>query len=333
MLNKIKKISKIPKSFIAFTLGFILALLVGFFVLFFIFFDLKNNLIASVQSAFVKENNNLKLNVNENSPEANLHFEALLRPLSFPIQKTDVALPQLSAKSAILEDFSSGRILFEKNINQKLQIGSLTKLISAIVALENFDINKTVKLTASDVAFKGSVLRFFAGEQYSVESLLKFALIESNNNAIYAIANLMGIDEFVEKMNSVARRIGLKNTNFQNPIGLDNENNYSTASDMAILLNHLNQFPLIKTILAQKSVDIYSLEKRKVIVRNSNRLVDETDIIAAKTGTTEKAGQNYAAFVRAPDNRELILIILNSQDRYQDAKNLLNWLKNGFLWQ
>jgi D-alanyl-D-alanine carboxypeptidase len=333
MLKRIKKIaSEIPVHILVFFSGFLTALL--FIVLLAAVF--AENLDFKEKNINSQDHHQSEIDVSQDLNYDNLaisHLEASLSPQGLPIPKTDVLPPQLTAQAALIIDFNQGRVLFEKNSNLKLQIGSLTKLASAIVALENLSLDTVIKLKEQDVSFYGSVLRFFAGEQYLVESLLKFALIESNNNAIYAIANFIGKDEFVAKMNQLAQRIGLKNTSFQNPAGLDNENNYSTAYDIALLLNYTNNFPLIKNILALQSASIYSLDKRKITIKNTNQLINNQDIIAAKTGTTEKAGQNYAAFVRAPDQRELVIVILNAKDRYKDVKNLLSWLKDGFVWE
>lgn len=329
MLKTIKKnLNKIPVHFFALAIGFAIPIFFLFIFSFFLSLNLKGSLIASVQSAFSKNDNS-----SQNYTESGSLFESLLKPASLPILRTDVETPAISAKSAIIMDFNTGRILFEKDSSQKLQIGSLTKLASTVIALENLDLKNVITLTADDISFKGSLLRFYAGEQYSIESLLKFALIESNNNAIYAIASSLGIELFVKKMNEFAQRLGMINTSFQNPIGLDNEENYSTADDIAILLNNISRYPLIKDILTQKSIEIRSKNNRKILISNINRLIDDPDVIFGKTGTTQKALQNYAALIRAPDNRELVLVILNSQNRYKDAQNLISWLKEGFVWQ
>lgn len=330
MLRKIKKkINKIPIYAVALALGFFIPIIFILTLSFFLNSNFKSPIIASVQSAS-SGNNYIS---DDNYQETNSLFESLLKPVSFPILRTDIKLPNIGAKSAVIMDFNSGRVLYEKNPSHKYQIGSLNKLASALVVVENLDLNNIIKLTANDVSFKGSLLRFYAAEQYSVESLLKFALIESNNNAIFALANSLGIELFVKKMNELASRLGMTETAFENPIGLDSEGNYSTTNDMAILLNYINRYPLIRNILSEKSAQIKSNNGRKILISNSNRLIDNPDVIFGKTGTTQKALQNYAAVVKAPDGRELAMIILNSQDRYKDAEILITWLKEGFVWQ
>lgn len=329
MLQKIRnQIKKNSTEVIAFILGFSLSALIFGGFGYSLMLSAKKYFASSVQGAITtddKQDNNFKY--------IQSHFESLLKVASFPIQKADVKLPEISAKAAFIIDFNKGRVLFEKNPDTKLPIGSLTKLASAIVAVENFDLKTFVKLTKADVTFKGSMLRFMENEEYSIESLLKFALIESNNNAIYAIANLMGIDIFTEKMNHLAKTIGLNNTHFQNPAGLDHENNYSTAKDISTLLGYINKFPLIKEILTQKSAQIFSSAKRKIKIVSTNQLIDDPHIIAAKTGTTEKAGQNFAAFIKIFNQNEFVLVILGSQDRYKDTQNLIKWLEEGFIWE
>ncbi len=330
MLNTTKKkINNISIYFVALLLGFCVPIL---FILA-IFFLLTDN--ASDSSAVAIENVLAKNVQNNNALNENLSFEleSFLKPISFPILKTDTLVPTLSAKSAIVIDFNTSRIFFKKNPQLKLQIGSLTKLMAALVILDNIDLQTIIQLTQDDVAYKGSFLRFYAGERYSVETLLKFALIESNNNAIYAIAHHFGIENFVEKMNETAKRLKMDNTHFQNPIGLDDEKNYSTAEDLATLLHFISNQPVIKKILSIKEIELSSLAQRKILIKNTNQLIDNPDIVFGKTGTTQKALQNYAAIIKVPDNRELILVVLNSQNRYADTENLISYLKDGFIWQ
>ena len=148
--------------------------------------------------------------------------------------------PSVSAKAAIVYDGTYGRVLYEKNANARMLIASTTKIMTALVALEQCDLNDTVKVTAEMANVEGSSMYLQAGETYTLRELLYGLILASGNDAATAIAlhTAGSIQGFAERMNQKARELGLENTHFENPHGLDGAAHYSTALDMARLMDY-----------------------------------------------------------------------------------------------
>lgn len=157
-----------------------------------------------------------------------------------------------NAKSGILIETTTGKILYEKNINEKLSIASLTKLMGILITMESLESGK-IKLDDKVIVSKnassmgGSQIWLEVGEEITINDLIKGVMMSSANDAIVALAEYIGGSEsnFVKMMNSKAKELGLKNTNFVNPTGLDEKNNYSTAYDLSIITTNLLKYPKI----------------------------------------------------------------------------------------
>ena len=151
-----------------------------------------------------------------------------------------------NAKSALLIENSTGKVLFEKNANEKVAIASLTKMMSQIIILENIESgnlswDEIVKVSANAAGYGGTQIYLQPGEEMSVRDLFKGVSMASANDAVVALAERIAGTEadFVKMMMEKAKELGLKNTNFVNPTGLDEEGHYSTASDLAVIAREL----------------------------------------------------------------------------------------------
>ena len=156
-----------------------------------------------------------------------------------PIRDQNFLGVKIEAQAAVVIDLTSGEVLFEKNSQQKLPIASLTKIMTVLVALEKSSLNLaevvTITKEASQMKYAGSDINLLANEKITVHNLIRGALISSGNDAAVALAEYVGgdINNFVKLMNNRADSLNLKNTRFANPHGLDEENNYSSAFDLA----------------------------------------------------------------------------------------------------
>lgn len=269
---------------------------------------------------------------------------------SKPYQNKNAPVLDLAAKSAIsilLKDNNQEKILFEKDANQKLAIASLTKLMTALIVLENYDLTKEIKITKEAISQEGNLGKLELNRVYSVQYLLYPLLMESSNDAAFALFNDyedMNREKFVGLMNETAQKLNLKNTHFFNPTGLEPEEdkyaadlNYSTVADLVKLAEELLKKPLIWQILSMPTYNSYGPE-----LKNTNELIfDEsfsaqTKIIGAKTGYTEKAGGCILLVSRAPKNKGyLISVILgtaNNNERFNQMKKLIEWLNSAYKW-
>lgn len=247
---------------------------------------------------------------------------------------------ELNAKSAILVDSLSGKVLYENNAKERLAPASMTKLASMLMVFESIDSGKlklTDKVTISEDAANmgGSQVFLQAGEVYSVHDLLKSVAIASGNDAIYALAEKVGgtLEEFVNLMNKRLKEIGANDTNFVNPHGLDADGHYSTAYDMALIARELLKHD---KILEYTSIYEDYLEKNdgsRVWLVNTNRLVRFYEgVDGLKTGYTKTAGYCLTATAKK-DNFRLISVVMGeetSENRSSDTVKMLNYGFNSF---
>ncbi|RDI41286.1 D-alanyl-D-alanine carboxypeptidase [Falsibacillus pallidus] len=236
----------------------------------------------------------------------------------------------VSARGAVLIDQDTGRILYEKNANQKMRIASITKIMTAILAIESGEMNQDVKVSKKAVYTEGSSLYLKEGEKVKLEDLVYGLMLRSGNDAAVAIAEHVGgsLDGFVYLMNKKAEEIGMKNTHFANPHGLDDhENHYSTAYDMAILMKYAMHNPEFKKISGTKvyHADDPDSEWERTW-RNKNRLLTEKYeyCTGGKTGFTKRAKRTLVT-TAAKDGQHLIAVTLNAPDDWNDHITMYNY--------
>ena len=245
-----------------------------------------------------------------------------------------------TAKSAILVDNATGKVLFEKNADERLAPASMTKLGSMLLIMEAIDSGKIsvddeVTISEEAASMGGSQVFLEAGEVYKVHDLLKGVAIASGNDAVVALAEKIAgsQSEFVDAMNKRFKEIGATNTNFVNAHGLDTENHYSTARDMAIIARELLKH---ESILEYTSIYEEYLEKNdgtKTWLVNTNKLVRfYNGVDGLKTGFTENAGYCLTATAKK-DNFRLISVVMgedSTENRSSDTVKMLNYGFNTF---
>ena len=241
-----------------------------------------------------------------------------------------------NAKSGILIEANSGKIIFEKNIDERLSVASMTKMVAQIIILEeiekgniSFDDVVTVSLNASKMG--GSQIYLSSGEKITVRDLMKGISVASGNDATVAMAEYISgsEEEFVKKMNNKVKELGLKNTHFVNSTGLDEKNHYSSSYDMAVIARELvNNHPSILEFSSIYEDYLREDTNNKFWLVNTNKLIrfyDGAD--GLKTGHTDDAGYCLAATAKRGDLR-LIAIVLGEDDsktRNNEAMELLDY--------
>lgn len=245
-----------------------------------------------------------------------------------------------NGKSAILVDNLSGKVLYEKNADEKLAPASMTKLASMLMvmeAIDNGNLKFEDKVTISEEAANmgGSQVFLQAGEVYTVYDLLKSVAIASGNDAVVALAEKIGGSQsgFIDMLNKRLKEIGATNTNFVNAHGLDAEGHYSTARDMSIIARELLKHP---KILEFTSIYEEYLEKNdgsRIWLVNTNKLVRFYDgVDGLKTGFTKTAGYCLTA-TASKNNFRLISVVMGedtSENRSSDIVKMLNYGFNTF---
>lgn len=271
--------------------------------------------------------------ISENSLDVSL-FNLNLPPLIKPQAENK---PIINALSSLAMDLKTGNLLHAREIEQKLPIASITKLMTVIIILEENNFEEEVTIGKETTEIGGVKIWLFEREKITIKNLLKASLIHSANDAAHALAiyNAGNVADFVKKMNQKSELLGLKNTHFSNPMGFDDDKNYSTAFDLAILTTYgLKKTFIRETIQIQKD-EIFDISgKVKHSLESTNKLLtdDFLKVKGVKTGQTEKAGGCFIALIENEKGNEFLTVILNSPARFSETKALAAWVIKNYIW-
>ena len=237
-----------------------------------------------------------------------------------------------SAYEYILMDMDSGRVIASKNMHSPRLIASITKIMTAILAIENKDINNIVKVDESIGKSYGSGIYISVGEEISLLDLLYGLMLRSGNDAAMMIASYVSgsEEEFVKLMNNKAKELGMKNTIFYNASGLDTATigNKSTAYDMALLTKYAMQNEIYKEIVKTKK-HVVKTNLKTYVWHNKNKLLSEEYITGGKTGYTERAKRTLVS-TASRDNMNLVVVTINDSDDWNTHKSLYQEAFNNY---
>lgn len=234
---------------------------------------------------------------------------------------------KVGAESAIMMDMDSKKVLFTKNANKKMKIASITKIMTAILAIENATLDQVVNVKRSAVGVEGSSIFLKEGEKISMQTLLYGLMLRSGNDAATAIAEQVGGSEegFVYLMNQKAEYLGMKNTHFSNPHGLDEKDHYSTAQDMAILTAYAMKHSEFSKIVSTKVAKVdWPDVKWKKVFRNKNKFLNMYAWAdGVKTGYTKKSGRSLVTTAKK-NGKHLVCVTINDPDDWRDHEKMFN---------
>ncbi|MEK7634133.1 MAG: hypothetical protein AAB437_04790 [Patescibacteria group bacterium] len=234
--------------------------------------------------------------------------------------------PEVSTEGIYLVDLPSFTPIFSRNENLKLFPASTTKILTALVAYDIYKPDQIIKIkkTISD----GQVMGLVVGEKITVENILYGTLVHSGNDEAYVLADNYGYDKFVDLMNKKAKSLGMKNSYFSNPNGLDSGTQHSTAFDLSLAGRELLKNPYLSKIVSTKEITISDVDfKYFHQLTNVNKLLGEIQGLGGlKTGYTENAGENLVSFYKK-NNHQFVIVILKSLDRFNDTKNIITWIE------
>lgn len=256
-----------------------------------------------------------------------------LEQIAPPPKAIDTTLtPQISAFAYLLGDVNSGKIYASQKQDSILAMASLTKIMTAVVTLERYGLDEEVVMTKDAAAIEGAKVYVYEGDVLTVKELLYGLLIRSGNDVAEALAQHApeGEEQFIGWMNAKAKDLGMTQTHFSNPTGLDDPLHYTTAQDLFLLARYaIDTHPVLREIVGQREHVLTSRNGFSYPVASTNQLLGSfLPIVGFKTGTTEKAGESYIGLMREEGGRETILVLLNSKSRFQEAKTILWWFLN-----
>lgn len=229
---------------------------------------------------------------------------------------------EVSASAAVLMDMDSGRVLYERNAGARMLIASTTKIMTALVAIRDGNLSDTVKVSREAAYTEGSSMYLKEGEELTLETLLYGLLLCSGNDAAVAVAEHVGgsVEGFVERMNDTALSLGMEDSSFANPNGLDDEAHYSTAHDMALLARAAMENETLVRIASTRTVSIGGRT-----MTNHNKLLSYVDgCLGLKTGYTRAAGRTLVSCAERRGQR-LIAVTLQDGNDWADHQSLYDY--------
>lgn len=237
------------------------------------------------------------------------------------------AFPDVSAQSYVVADAKTGEVIFSKNENDRMPIASTTKVLTCLVALENTKMDDVVTVTAESCGIEGSSIYLYEGEKLTVRDLLYGIMLESANDAAACIAiHVSGsVDSFSDLMNQKASSLGLVNSHFNNPHGLEDPEHYSTAYDMSRIWCEAMKNSDFRKIVSAKTykIDLENDEGYRFLSNHNKLLKTYEPSIGGKTGYTRTAGRCLISGAEM-NGVELVMVTLNAPDDWSDHKNMLD---------
>lgn len=252
-----------------------------------------------------------------------------------PTSVNQIPEPSLSAKAVFAVDVASGSVLFAKNPDEPILPASTTKIVTALVSLDHYNLDEP--LTVGNTKVTGSTMGLLPGEKITALNLIYGLLISSSNDAAEVLAANYpgGRDNFVAAMNRLSENMGLSKTNFVNPAGFDAYLHFSTARDLADLAIYaINKYPIFASIVSTQMETVTSFDGgiRHELV-STNKLLGKTPgVIGVKTGSTANSGESLVTLVDR-DNHKVMISILGSEDRFTETEALLEWIYSSYSWQ
>lgn len=242
--------------------------------------------------------------------------------------------PTFSATAVLAKDLNSDYIYFAKDSDKRVPMASTTKIMTALVAMQYFQADDI--LSVPDLTLvTGSKMGLVSFEKITFRNLLYGLLLASGNDAAFALAQNYpgGEDKFLERMNTDIIAQGLLNTHFSNVAGFDQSNHYSSATDLAKIASLAMEEPLFARIVGTREAKVASADQAIVHhLKNLNKLLDQPRVLGIKTGTTPQAKENLVGLVDQNGQR-ILIVILGSNDRFEETEKLLEWIAVNFSWQ
>ncbi len=252
----------------------------------------------------------------------------------YPVNFTGQQTPWLSARSALAIDLNSKVIIFARNPDSQLIPASTTKIMTALVSLEQYSLDQVLEVKQAYPI--GMVMELEQGERMTVKNLLKAMLVGSANDAAMVLAENYpgGLEKFIERMNQKAKEFYLDKTIFKNPTGVEDEGHITTAHDLLVLTSEAVKNDIFREIISIKKTKVWDITGEKEYeLENINELLDVVPgLKGVKTGWTENAGECLVSWVER-DNHNILTVVLGSQDRFGDTQNLVEWVFANFRWE
>lgn len=257
------------------------------------------------------------------------------QPSAYPKRIYEEPMPYVTAEAVEVLDVGSGVPMVEVNPDERLWSASITKLMTALVALDYYSPDQIITVRRLAPASEESEMGLAVGDRLTVQSLIYGLLVPSGNDAAYTLADNYpgGIENFIYSMNEKAKLLHMENTHYTNPSGLDQAEHYTTAKDISYLTVEALKNPLISRAVATSGITLGDATgKKSYTIRNVNQLLGYVyGVDGVKTGFTDFAGQCLVSSV-SRDGHRVLVVLLKSQDRFGESAQLVSWIFRNFQW-
>jgi len=270
---------------------------------------------------------------------SNLFFQGIRSPALLPVRNWQIPFKDIDGLAVLAVEIPENKILYNKDIFVARPIASISKLMTALVTVENLSLTEEVLISKAAVETVGEAGRLAVDETLTVQQLLHALLLESSNDAAVALEEAFNLRRTEKKhtlihaMNEKAKDLSLDSAAFEEPTGL-NKGNRASAYDVALLMAAVYQNETLRDIMALSSYETRSKEGIAHRWVNSNSLLGAfPGIVAGKTGYTEEAGECMVIVTKLSSEQFVITVILGSTDRVRAMTNLISWVKEAYLWE
>lgn len=239
----------------------------------------------------------------------------------------------LSALGVFVMDLNSGVVLFDKSPHKRLKPASLTKIMTALVAMDYFDEDSVIKVINGQKSL-GNTIDLIKGDQFLARDMLYGLLVSSGNDAAVTFAENYpgGYNAFVQRMNTKAVELGLENSHFSNVSGVESADHYTTAYDIAMISREALDRPLLEGIVSTKKITLKSLKGNLYPLISTNILLDKPGFYGVKTGWTPEAGE-CLVILAEKDAHPILIALLHSKDRFGEGERIAKWIYNNYTWE
>jgi len=248
--------------------------------------------------------------------------------LTFLLMPINVGAVSVSAKAAVLLNGDNGEVIYSKNADQRLPMASTTKIMTGLLLCEYGNFEREITVTAEMLRVEGSSMGLLPGDKVTLHDLLYGLMLASGNDAANVIAFVIGgsLDGFVQKMNDKARQLGLKNTHFATPSGLDADDHYTTAYELGKLaLYALGNQEFAKAVACERATLNYGNPPYRRTLTNHNKMLKMYDgAVGVKTGFTKKSGRCLVTAAKR-DGKFVVAVTLNAPSDWSDHKAMLDY--------
>lgn len=250
-----------------------------------------------------------------------------------PTKKENPEKLSLTATGVFVMDLNSGVVLYDKNPHRRLKPASLTKIMTSLVALDYYNEDSVLKVVNAQRSL-GNTIDLLKGDKLLASDVLLGLLISSGNDAAVTLAENYpgGYKSFVEKMNAKTLELGLENTKFSNVSGVESEDHYTTAYDIAMIARSALDRPVFESVVSKRKATLKSLNGHIYNINTTNILLGKPGFYGVKTGWTPQAGECLVVLAEK-DAHPILISILNSEDRFGEAQKIYNWVFQNYTWE